>query len=72
MVKPDATDEKGEPLVLLGVKVPRAVLDEILRIKDKEQRNKSQVGGLLLQRGLRLYQEDKMLIEPKENARKRR
>lgn len=72
MVKSDATDKNGEALVLLGVKIPREVLEEILRIKDKEQRTKSQVGGLLLQRGLGLYQEDGLLIEPEEDARKKR
>ena len=72
MVKTDATEEKGEPLILLGVKIPHEVLDEVIRIVDKEQRTKSQVGALLLQRGLRLYQEDGMLIEPEESARKRR
>lgn len=71
-MKPGATEEDGESLVLLGVKIPREVLDEVLRIVDKEQRTKSQVGSLLLQRGLSRYQEDGMLIEPEENARKRR
>jgi hypothetical protein len=63
---PDVSDT--EHLKLLGVKISADTLDEIEQIRKKEKRTKSQVGALLLLRGLKLYREDGVLLEEESAA----
>jgi len=57
---------------LLGVKLPKDVVAEIKQIGGKEKRTKSQVGALLIMRGLNLYREDGELLEGEDNGQNRK
>lgn len=72
MPKQSPEETADSRMKLLGVKLPLDVLAEIEEIGVKEKRTKSQVGALLILRGLRLYREDGVLLEDEDSSRSRK